>query len=341
MSSSISISEPERGKATGWRRVFWAYPAACLFFAALAVALIAALDPYDTGRFALFGEYGVPGFGQRLTAASLARQPDTEAAILGNSTMQLVSPVRLSELTGWRFVSLTMTYSGPAEQVPTARWLLRHHDGTGGPALKGLVIGLDDTWCQADGKLDTPEPFPYWLYGDSRLDYLRGLVNMRGIDAAVHKLRVMFGAERPLRRDGYHDFEPEIAAREAAAALDFDRGSRPTAAPGNGNFAAIPLLRDILPGIPPTTALALVFVPHYYIDLPVPGSAAAREWADCKAKFHELADSRPNTTVLDFRVDDEIARDRRNFWDRNHYRMPIARFIEKQIAVALGKEAGS
>jgi hypothetical protein len=328
-------------QGTRWRRVFWAYSAACLLLATFAVVLIAGLDPYDTGRFALFGEYGVPGFGQRLTAASVAREPDAEAAILGNSTMQLMSPVRLSELTHWRFVSLAMPFAGPPEQMATMRWLVRHHDGYGGPALKGLVIGLDSTWCEDDGKLDMPKPFPFWLYGDSRLDYLWSLMNMRGFNAVVHKLRLMLGAERPLRRDGYHDFEPEIAMSEAAAALDFDKGSPPVAASGTGNFAAVPLLRDFLPTVPPTTAVVLVFVPHYYIDLPIPGSSAAQELATCKAKFHELAANRPNTTVLDFRVDGDIARDRRNFWDRNHYRMPIARYLEKQIAVAFGDENGS
>src|SRR5258707_13324971 len=114
MSSSISISEP-----AGWRRVLWAYPVACLLMAALTAVAIAVLHPYDTGRFALFKSYGVPGFGQRFVAASLARAPDTQAAILGNSTMQLIDPGRLTEQTGWRFVSLTMTYTGPVEQIAT------------------------------------------------------------------------------------------------------------------------------------------------------------------------------------------------------------------------------
>ena len=146
MNSSTSTSDP-----AAWRRVLWAYPVACLLFALLAVAVIVGLDPYDTGRFALFGDYGVPGFGQRLTGASEARARDTEAAVLGNSTMQLLDPERLTELTGWRFVSLTMTYTGPTEQLAIARWLVRHHDGIRGPALKGLVLGIDTTWCQSDG----------------------------------------------------------------------------------------------------------------------------------------------------------------------------------------------
>ncbi len=330
MNSSTSTSEP-----AAWRRVLWAYPVACVLFALLAVVLIAGFDPYDTGRFALLGGYGVPGFGQRLTGASVARARDTEAAILGNSTMQLVSPERLTELTGWRFVSLTMTFTGPTEQLATARWLLRHHDGVHGPALKGLVLGIDTTWCQANGKLDIAQPFPFWLYSDSTIEYLRALINMRGFDAVVHKIRVMTGAERPFQSDGYVDFEPELRTREAAAAKDFAIGSRGVAATGIGDFAAVPLLRDFLPTVPATTSVALVMVPHYYIDLPVPGTPAAEEAELCKAKYREIAAARGRTVVLDFRKDDELTRDQRNFWDRNHYRMPIAKMIERETAAAM------
>jgi hypothetical protein len=335
MNSSTSVSE-----AAAWRRLLWAYPVACVLIAALTVMLITVLDPYDTGRFALFGGYGVPGFGQRLIAASVARAPDTQAAILGNSTMQLIDPARLTERTGWRFVSLTMTYSGPVEQLATAGWLLRHHDGTTAPLLKALVIGMDASWCQSDGKLDIRQPFPFWLYGDSRLEYVWSLANMHGIEAALHKLKLMIGTERQFRPDGYNNFEPEIAGREATAALDLDKGSHPVAATGTGDFAAVPLLRDFFPGVPATTAIALVFMPHYFIDLPVPGSPAAEEEDRCKALFRALATSRPNTTVIDMRNEDDLARDRRNFWDRNHYRMPIARLIENKIAAAFHQAGG-
>ena len=308
---------------------------------ALAFVVIAGMDPYDTGQFALLRSYGVPGFGQRLTGASVARAAGVEGAILGNSTMQLISPARLTEFTGWRFVSLTMTFTGPTEQIAVARWLVRHHDGATAPALKAIVFGIDTSWCQSDGKLTMHEPFPFWLYSDSRIEYLKALVNMNGFNAVWHKLRVMTGAERPFQTDGYVDFEPEYSTHEASGERDLDTSQRFEAAQGTGNFAAPPLLLDFLQTIPATTDVALVMMPHYYMDLPVPGSPAAREAEQCKAAYREIAAHRPNTFVLDFRKDDEMARDRKNFWDRNHYRMPISRFLEKQIAGAFGKGQGS
>jgi hypothetical protein len=36
-----------------------------------------------------------------------------------------------------------------------------------------------------------------------------------------------------------------------------------------------------------------------------------------------------------------LARDQHNFWDRNHYRMPIAQMIERETAAALQSAAAA
>jgi hypothetical protein len=48
---------------------------------------------------------GVPDFGQRLALASIARRPEADTAIFGNSTIQLLDPARISELSGRTAVS--------------------------------------------------------------------------------------------------------------------------------------------------------------------------------------------------------------------------------------------
>lgn len=308
--------------------------------AVLTLGLIVVVDPYDTGRFALLDGYGVPDFNQRLTAASLGRAPDTEAAIVGNSTIQLLAPARLLEQTGWRFVSLAMMQSGPIAQLAVARWLVRHHDGKGEPALKALVIGLDKTWCQADGKIDTQRPFPHWLYSDSTLDYVVALFNMRSVEAAIRKLKVISGAEPRLRPDGYRNLELLLANDGPAVAADLDASFRAVAASGTGNFAAARMLWEFVPAVPATTILVLVFVPHYAADLPLPETAASHEIEQCKAAYQEIAANRPNTVILDYLKVNELTSDRRNFWDRLHYRMPIARLIETDIATALRDISG-
>ncbi len=334
--SSQLASEP-----TAWRRMLWRYGVACAAIAMLSAIFVIVLDPYDSGRFSPFDGYGVSSFGQRLTAASLARAPTTQAAIIGNSTVQLIDPARLAELTGARFVSLAIPATGPIEQLAVARWLVRHHDGVSPPPLEALVIGLDARWCQGASQLDVRDPFPFWLYGDSGFAYVRGLLNLRGVEAAERKARLILGIEKRLRADGYRDFEPELARHETAAAADFAEGNRGFDAAGGDTLDAVRRLRDFLAGMPATTLLVLVFVPRYSVTLPAPGSAAEQRSDACKAAFRQLAAGRPHTAVVDFLKDGEIARDRRNFWDRVHYRKPIAHLIEDEIATALRAAAGA
>ena len=58
MNSSISISEP-----AAWRRHLRRYLLALGLAAGLLLAGLLALDPYDSGRFALVPTVGVPAFG--------------------------------------------------------------------------------------------------------------------------------------------------------------------------------------------------------------------------------------------------------------------------------------
>jgi len=48
-----------------------------------------------------------------------------------------------------------------------------------------------------------------------------------------------------------------------------------------------------------------------------------------------LAEERLHGTYLDFRLDDDIARDPNNFMDATHYRSNVARFLEGRIAEGL------
>src|SRR5690242_7716763 len=157
MNSSISASEPRR-----WRRLLALYLASVLALGGITAALMLALDPYDTGRFSLFSEVGVPNFGPRLTAASRARRQEMDTAIIGNSTIQLIDPARLSSQSGRRAVSLTIPGTGPTEQLVIARYFLDHHRAS---RLHALVFGIDGTWCAA--RLVLLNPFPFWLYDGS------------------------------------------------------------------------------------------------------------------------------------------------------------------------------
>jgi hypothetical protein len=330
MNSSTSASEA----GAAWGRVLRRYAVLCVVTALAIGAALVSLDPYDTGRFDLFGSRGVANFGPRFTAAGLARQPQAEAALLGSSTLELVDPARLAALSDLRFVSLAIHGTGPVEELAVAHWLLRHHDGRRGSQLKALIIGIDGNWCRSDGRLAAINPFPFWLYADSRLDYLTNLVNLKAFEAASRRIKLLLGVEAPFRTDGYRDYEEGRVWTAEAAARYFAEDTT-SVADSTGKFLAAARLRDFLPEIPLQTMLVLVFLPRHHSALPPPGSAVARHQERCKAAYRAIAADRPRTAMIDLLTDGPIARKDENFWDRIHYRAPVARVIEDKIAEAL------
>ena len=101
-----------------------------LWAAALVLVLVVggayAIDPYDTGRSTLLGKPGIRPQGPWTAAASRGRDQAFDAAIIGNSHIQLLSPERLRETTGLSFVQLSTPGSGPREQFAVLNWFLRH-----------------------------------------------------------------------------------------------------------------------------------------------------------------------------------------------------------------------
>ena len=300
------------------------------------MVVLLALDPYDTGRFALFGEHGVPRFGQRLADAGLARAQDVNAAIIGNSTIQLIDPARLGAVAGLHMISLAIPGTGPREQLAVARWLLRHHPGA---QLRGLVLGLDATWCRGDGRLPLANPFPFWLYGDSTLDYALSMMRMQSFDAAGRKIKLLLGRAEPAPADGYSDYDRDRVwdVHGLEQRLDDEAGEPETPSEAGPDLAAIPLLARFLGELPPQTALVLVFPPRHHKALPPPDSPAARRLEACKAGVSALVARRPRTRVIDFARDGDIAEHDENFWDGIHYRSPVARLMEGEIAISLGE----
>jgi hypothetical protein len=323
MNSSTSASER-------WRRLLALYAASALALGAVVATLLLALDPYDTGRFAVLDEHGVPVLGQRLAAASLGRRRNVDTAIIGNSVMQLLAPQRLAAAGGGRVVQLTVPGTGPREQLVVAEWFRRHHPGA---TLRGLVIGLDRSWCR-DGQLELTNPFPFWLYAESALDYAAGLMSLKSIEAVARELKLLLGRSPPVRADGYVDYEAGRVWEAAAVAArtgpppGIEALANLAAAPPD--FAAAPLLRDFLARLPQATQVVLVFPPRHRHAIARPGTAADDHERACIA-----AVARPETRVLNFLGRDGMTEDE-DFWDLVHYRAAVARRMETEIAAALG-----
>ena len=97
------------GVAALARRILWHI----FRLGALLFALLLLIDPYDTGRFPAFG---IVGIGDRTHADGAMPAVDAtrsfNAAVIGNSTGQLLDPYRLSRETGLRFTQLTIAATG-------------------------------------------------------------------------------------------------------------------------------------------------------------------------------------------------------------------------------------
>ncbi len=92
-------------------------------------------------------------------------------------------------------------------------------------------------------------------------------------------------------------------------------------------------LAKLDPGMP----VILVRPPVSVAALPQPGSSLDAMEAGCLDAMRRVANARPATALIDFRIDGPEAREARNWFDPTHYRGPLARAMEQAIATALLK----
>ncbi len=328
MSSSTSSSEAV-AKADVTSLAFLRAFAGTAALACLAVAAtLLLLDPYDTGRLTPLVKPGVPETAPRMASASRVRDTRFNAAIIGNSTIQLVSPERLKGLTGLDFVQLAIPGTGPMEQVLLTERLFSIR----GSGIRTLVVGLDDTWCDATKENRAANPFPFWLHEKSDLLYAASLFRWTSLEFLPGRILVLTGKKRSARQDGYWDFaliKPEARPGDAAKPA-----MTAPAVPGTG--AAVSAIRRIAAAAPAGTRLILVHPPVHLTEAVAADLPQRRIVESCKAAL-AAAIGRPGVAVQDFWIDDESTRNAALFFDATHYRRPLAERIERGIAAALAR----
>jgi len=322
------------GTVPAWGRWLTTFIGTLAVAGALILALVLVVDPYDSG-FGLLGIKGVDDASPRTANASRARDPQFDSAVIGNSTGQLIKPSELSRLTGTRFVQLTTPGTGPREQLAMMDYFVRHH-----PRIGALVITADAGWCLRDSTLPLQHPFPFWLYGESRLDYVTHMFSSRALRHAGRRLMILAGRRQPSAADGYWDYEKEGAGEFAPLIAPRDDG-RPAPARVSEDFPGVALLDAAIRKLPAGVAVVLFVPPAFYTTIPRPGTLAAAEEAACKAALQKIVAGRPRSNFIDYRVDNALTRDRANFMDFGHYRAAIARRMEQGIAesIKLGDKA--
>src|SRR3954454_9398279 len=178
----MSLPTTSSDDATGWERSLWACLGALGISAFLLWVAMIVIDPYDSGKFGWLGIEGVDDRTRFTAAASRARNPQFDSAVIGNSTAQMLNPAELSRLTGLRFVQLYMTGARPLEELASLDFFMRNHRHVG-----ALVFVTDPSWCVHTAS-EPDGAFPYWLYGDSSIKYAVRLLSRQSVEHAFQRL---------------------------------------------------------------------------------------------------------------------------------------------------------
>jgi hypothetical protein len=350
MNSFISSSKAAASAAlravSGWANKTAAWP----WFAGLALGLTggfcalvllfaALLEPYDTGRFRLFEAQGVRPQGPRTAAASRGRDAGFNAAIFGNSHMQLLEPAALSAATGLKFVSLTVPATGPKEHLVLIDWFLRNHQQTSLNAASAVVIGMDNLWCQSDRTLPNEKPFPFWLYDANPLRYAIGLMRYDILEELPRRMGYIL-ARKPDRAtpDGWWDYEP-VYTGSGYDTLPTKRAQLQTRRVTTtmnitGKYPALEQLEVLLQRTPSLTVIA-IRPPVFVTGLADQNSEAAKSDTACGDAMAAFAARRARTVFVDWRSERRETMFADFWFDHTHYRKPIARSIERDIVTAL------
>ena len=309
--------------ANRWRTSIVIFVLTAVINALLVIAVLAALDPYDTGRFAI-----APLWRDRIDREknSRGRDPQFDSAIFGNSRIELLRPELLDKNTGMRFVSLPILGAEPIEEFVLLRYFLRHHSNP-----RALVIGLDETWCFNPLQSELTAEYRDWLYSDSVLNYIVHLYSFRSIEQAwrVHSTSIS-------RADGFDDYEPLYHAA-GADAMEVVRKkfnpARPTAPfTSTTKFPAASQLEQILRDLPVATVVVLAWVPIHISMVSLPGSPSERAIAACHAAYVFDGSVHSRTRIVNWSVDRPENRIDENYFDNVHYRTPIATAFGQDIA---------
>jgi hypothetical protein len=288
------------------------------------------VDPYDSGKLGLLGINGVDNRLTQITAASRARDPDFNAAILGNSTAQMIDPVALSRATGLRFVQLYMTGSIPREQLAVLDFFLRNHRQVG-----ALVIAADPGWCVHARPTEEGAPFPYWLYDKSVVTYAVRLISWQAIEQAFQRLSIGLGRRQRMNPDGFVSYE-DIWPPGQFKEIGWPRDPVPAlSAEMRATFPEIAVLGDIVRKLPANVPIVIFVPPTFAATVPKAGTEAALERSACDAALKAIVARQPRSNFTSYRVDNELTRDRENFVDFIHYRPKLARAIELGIVASL------
>jgi hypothetical protein len=178
-------------------------------------------------------------------------------------------------------------------------------------------------------------PFPFWLYRGN-LEYLAHLLSRNSVQLSVRRIKLELGlipvddprGYKPYDTGPIPDFHP--SPRRAVHKL--------VVAPLDLPFPVFELLDSVLAELPKTTALVFLMSPVYQQWLDDLNPQIVADLGRCKGELARRAADRPHTAFLDYFVEASLSRDAENFVDPQHFRVKVARILEKRIAETLNEK---
>ena len=193
-----------------WTRFLRTLIASFVILVALVYTLIVLVDPYQNVPFSLPLDRAPISTNQRFAYPALARNSRFDSAIIGSSTVRLLNPENLDELTGARFANLAMNSATAYEQMRIHELFVDHH-----PNAKYVIIGIDDSWCRRETAYEkyTFRAFPEWMYDDNRWNDLLYMFNDKALENTIRLLEFVAGSrEAKYEPNGYRNFTVDFGA---------------------------------------------------------------------------------------------------------------------------------
>jgi len=338
--------------ADRWRR--YCRITLCALAAELLIvcAVIAVGNPYGNLPHLVFNAHVIMDTNQRYQYPAIARSGQFDSIVIGTSTSRLLRPAALDHLFGGHFANLAMDAATAWEQYRLATFFAAH---TRRP--RTLLVGLDHVWCKgdADTAKTTFRGFPKWMYDDDPWNDLVWMLNKRSLEISGRRIGNALGLN-PARIpfDGYEVFTPpesQYDLRKVERKIYGAKGPPietasierapyvPTEAErASWRYPALDWLATFLSSSQRWQRVVFVFTPPHVSALPARGSRAKAQFDECKARIARLA-RQHGAPVIDFHIVSPITTVTENYWDRLHYRVPIAVRLVAEIKTALATGA--
>ena len=308
----------------------------------LLAALVASMNPYGNLPRILFSEHVIADTNQRFQYPALVRSQRYDSIVIGASDSRLLHPQALDRVFGGRFANLAFNAGRAYEQYRLAMLFIDEVRNR-----RTLLVGLDHVWCDedADDKRTTFRGFPEWMYDGDWWNDLRYMLNPKTVEISGRRFAQAIGMRGARYRDGYEVFLPPESAYDPVkvkqklwgkddpgVALVVPPYKASSAERIGWQFPALTWLDEIAARF--GGRVVFVYAPAHIAAQPRPGSLEEARLDECKTRIAALARSH-KAPFIDFNIRSEITANDANWWDRLHYRLPIAERVVAGIERAL------